>query len=152
MLGPRLLICDEPVASLDVSITAQIVNLLHDLRRDLKLSLLFIAHDLATVRQVCERIVVLYRGQIMEIAPRTQLYSAARHPYTRALLAAVPVPEPARTQPLAPAVRKVGSLANPGQGCVFRSHCLQAIARCAVETPILRSSGSGLAACHLVEI
>ena len=152
MLGPKLLICDEPVASLDVSITAQIVNLLHDLRRELDLALLFIAHDLATVRQACERVMVLYHGQVMEIAPRTQLYAAPRHPYTRALLAAVPVPDPTRSQPLGLARPESAGTAGRATGCVFHSRCPQAFARCASETPVLRRCGAGLAACHLPDI
>jgi oligopeptide transport system ATP-binding protein len=152
MLRPRLLICDEPVASLDVSITAQIVNLLGDLRREMDLSLLFIAHDLATVRQACERVMVLYRGQVMEIAPREQLYAAPRHPYTRALLAAVPVPDPSHALPDVLTTRAP----EPGRaghgGCVFRQRCPQVFARCASETPALRRVGAGLAACHLEEL
>jgi oligopeptide/dipeptide ABC transporter ATP-binding protein len=140
------------VASLDVSITAQILNLLHDLRRELDLSLLFIAHDLATVRQACERIMVLYRGQVMELAPRTQLYAAPRHPYTRALLAAVPVPDPTRAQPQALAGPESSGAAGWAMGCVFRNRCPQAFARCAGEQPTLRSSGAGLAACHLPDL
>lgn len=152
MLAPRLLICDEPVASLDVSITAQIINLLRDLQRELALSLLFIAHDLATVRLLCTRVMVLYRGQVMEIAPREQLYAAPRHPYTRALLAAVPVPDPRHALTAVPAARAAGDTAPESAGCVFRPRCPQAFARCAIETPLLRSTGSGLSACHLTDL
>jgi oligopeptide transport system ATP-binding protein len=149
MLGPRLLICDEPVASLDVSITAQIVNLLRELQRAFDLSLLFIAHDLATVRQLCGRVMVLYRGQIMEIAPREQLYSSPRHPYTTALLAAVPTPDPSRAVAGALPVRDLGDAPRPETACVFRHRCPQAFERCAAEIPTLRVSGTGSVACHL---
>ena len=102
MLAPRLLICDEPVAALDVSIKSQIANLLRDMRDQLQLSLLFIAHDLATVRYLCDHVVVLYLGRVMEAAPRDALYDAPQHPYTRALLAASPVPDPSRPLPVVP--------------------------------------------------
>jgi len=151
VLRPRLLLCDEPVASLDVSITAQIVNLLHDLKREFGLSLLFIAHDLATVRQVCERVMVLYRGRLMEIAPREQLYSAARHPYTRALLAAVPTPDPAHAGPAALAVGEPGTAPTEPGGCAFRHRCPLSAARCSTEIPQLRAAGSGLVACHFAD-
>jgi len=156
MLKPKLLVCDEPVASLDVSITAQIVNLLADLRRELDLSLLFIAHDLATVRQVCERVMVLYRGRVMEISARETLYTAARHPYTRALLAAVPVPDPGHALPQAviaapPDELSSGKTSLAARGCVFRQRCPQVFARCSEETPALRATASGLVACHLPE-
>ena len=151
VLRPRLLLCDEPVASLDVSITAQIVNLLRDLKTEFGLSLLFIAHDLATVRQVCERVMVLYRGQLMEIAPREQLYSAPRHPYTRALLAAVPTPDPAHARPAALAVGEPGTVPTQPGGCVFRQRCPLAAARCVSEAPPLRATGSGLVACHYAD-
>lgn len=152
MLGPRLLICDEPVASLDVSITAQIVNLLRDLQRELGLSLLFIAHDLATVRQACTRVMVLYGGRVMETAPREQLFAAPRHPYTRALLAAVPVPDPRHARSGAPVLRPAGEGQFEPGGCVFRLRCPQAFAPCIDEVPLLRPTGAGLCACHLREL
>ncbi len=152
MLKPRLLICDEPVASLDVSITAQIVNLLADLRSEMALSLLFIAHDLATVRQVCERVMVLYRGQVMEIGTREQLYAASRHPYTRALLGAVPVPDPSHARPAVLSSTPGDDRLASARGCVFRQRCPQAFGRCSEETPALRTTEGGLAACHLPEI
>ena len=151
VLRPKLLLCDEPLASLDVSISAQIVNLLRDLKREFGLSLLFIAHDLATVRQVCERVMVLYRGQVMEIAPREQLYSAPRHPYTRALLAAVPTPDPRHARPVALAVGEPGTLPTEPGGCVFRQRCPLAAARCSSETPQLRAAASGFVACHYAD-
>jgi oligopeptide transport system ATP-binding protein len=148
MLKPRLLICDEPMAALDVSIKAQITNLLREMRDSLGLSLLFIAHDLPAVRYLCERIMVLYQGQIMELAGREALFADARHPYTRALLAATPLPNPARphVEVLLPEAER-----GPGTGsggCPFQPRCPLAIARCAVETPRPRAVGASLVACH----
>ena len=162
MLGPRLLICDEPVAALDVSIRSQIANLLHDMRAELNLALLFIAHDLPTVRFLCERILVLFRGQIVEQAPREALYGAPQHPYTRALLAANPVPDPAR-RPSAPAPalapgphpasgagaeRGVAAETAVAGGCAYRDRCPLAVARCAREAPSIRPVGASLVSCH----
>jgi oligopeptide transport system ATP-binding protein len=147
MLGPQLLVCDEPVAALDVSIKSQIANLLRDMRDELRLALLFIAHDLATVRYLCDRVMVLYLGRVMEIAPRAALYGAPRHPYTRALLAANPVPDPNRS-PLPPLLGEVPALAEDPCGCVFRHRCPMAVARCATETPLLRPVGESMVACH----
>ena len=147
MLGPQLLVCDEPVAALDVSIKSQIANLLRDMRDELRLALLFIAHDLATVRYLCDRVMVLYLGRVMEIAPRAALYGAPRHPYTRALLAANPVPDPNRA-PLAPLRGEVPALTEDARGCTFRHRCPMAVARCAEETPLSRLVGGSLVACH----
>jgi oligopeptide transport system ATP-binding protein len=148
MLGPQLLICDEPVAALDVSIKSQVANLLRDMREQLQLALLFIAHDLATVRYLCDRVMVLYLGQVMEIAARAALYGAPRHPYTRALLAANPVPDPSRSPPAAPIPGEAPAVLEMPQGCVFRNRCPLAVARCAQEVPALRTVGESLVACH----
>ncbi len=149
MLSPQLLICDEPVAALDVSIKSQIANLLRDMRDELRLALLFIAHDLATVRYLCDRVMVLYLGRVMEIASREALYSAPRHPYTRALLAANPIPDPDRSRLAAPIRGEVPAVANsPRGGCVFRHRCPLAVARCAEERPLLRPVGESMVACH----
>jgi oligopeptide/dipeptide ABC transporter ATP-binding protein len=150
MLGPQLLICDEPVAALDVSIKAQIVNLLRDMRDELRLALLFIAHDLPTVRYLCDRIMVLYLGQVMEIAPRAALYDTARHPYTRALLAANPVPDPSRPQ-RTPALLGEPTEIEAPSGCVFRARCPLAVPRCSAERPLLRAVGESMVACHRAE-
>ncbi len=154
MLGPRLLVCDEPVAALDVSIKSQVANLLREMSDRLGLSLLFIAHDLATVRYLCERVLVLYQGRVVESAARDALYSTPQHPYTRALLAASPVPDPSRPppRPLATAAT-VGAAGAPnagadGQGCAFRSRCPLAVARCSNERPLPREVGGSLVACH----
>ncbi len=149
MLSPRLLICDEPVAALDVSIKAQIANLLRDMRDELRLALLFIAHDLATVRYLCDRVMVLYLGRVMEVASREALYGAPRHPYTRALLAANPIPDPDRSQLAAPIRGEVPTaLDSLHGGCVFRYRCPLAVARCADEQPLLRHVGESMVACH----
>ena len=148
VLRPKLLICDEPVAALDVSIRSQIANLLRDMRDELRLSMLFIAHDLATVRYICDRVMVLYLGRVMEIAPRDALYSTPQHPYTRALLAANPVPDPARAQPIAAARHECGAKPNTAVGCAFYPHCSVSITRCSRETPALRQIGAHQIACH----
>jgi oligopeptide/dipeptide ABC transporter ATP-binding protein len=148
MLGPQLLICDEPVAALDVSIKSQIANLLRDMRDELHLALLFIAHDLATVRYLCDRVMVLYQGRVMEIAPRAALYGAARHPYTRALLAANPIPDPSRSRFVAPIPGEAPTLVQAARGCVFRHRCPIAVQHCADETPPLRAVGQSMVACH----
>jgi oligopeptide/dipeptide ABC transporter ATP-binding protein len=145
------LICDEPTAALDVSIKSQIANLLRDMRDELHLGLLFIAHDLATVRYLCDRVMVLYLGRVMEIAPRAAVYGAARHPYTRALLAANPLPDPSRSQSAAPLLGELPTLADVPGGCVFRHRCPMALARCAEEVPLLRTVGASIVACHRAE-
>ena len=148
MLAPRLLICDEPVAALDVSIKSQIANLLRDMRDQLQLSLLFIAHDLATVRYLCDHVVVLYLGRVMEAAPRAALYGAPQHPYTRALLAANPVPDPSLPPPVVPLGSELSAAVDTTRGCVFRARCPLAVARCTAETPQPRLLGTSLVACH----
>ncbi|MFT3904894.1 MAG: ATP-binding cassette domain-containing protein [Steroidobacteraceae bacterium] len=147
---PRLLVCDEPISALDVSIRAQIANLLRDLQREFGLTLLFIAHDLATVRFSCDQVLVLYLGRIMELADRDALFAHPRHPYTRALLQAVPAPDPAAARAArAPPLRgEIPSPLAPPAGCVFRSRCPQAFERCAQEIPALQAQGAAIAACH----
>jgi oligopeptide transport system ATP-binding protein len=150
-LSPRLLVCDEPVSALDVSIQAQIINLFVDLKKQLNLSYLFIAHDLAVVRQVCDRIAVMYLGRIVEVADRNELYSRPLHPYTRALLSAVPIADPdADISREAELVKgEPPSALNPPSGCAFRTRCPSAMEVCAQIVPDLRSIDRAQVACHL---
>jgi oligopeptide/dipeptide ABC transporter ATP-binding protein len=151
--GPELIVCDEPLSALDVSIKAQIAALLKSAQQELHLALLFIAHDLPAVRSLCDRVLVLYLGRVVEIAPSEALFRSAMHPYTRALLAAVPVPDPrrARLRRAVPLAGEVPSALTPPSGCVFRTRCAYAIERCAQELPELRAVGASLVACHRAE-
>jgi len=150
-LRPEFVICDEPVSSLDVSMQAQIVNLLLDLQERLGLSFLFIAHDLAVVRSISARVVVMYAGSIVEIAPKRELYTFPRHPYTQALLAAVPRITPNKTR-TAVVTGELPSLIDTVPGCTFHPRCPFAFERCRAEKPELREIAPGhLAACHLHE-
>jgi oligopeptide transport system ATP-binding protein len=140
VLEPRLIICDEPVSALDVSIRAQIVNLLQDLKRRKGLSLIFIAHDLAVVKHISDRILVLYMGRAMELAGKNALYARPRHPYTQALLTAIPLPDPRLERAKVPQLLAgdIPSPLAPPSGCVFRTRCPRAEARCAETVPALR--------------
>jgi oligopeptide/dipeptide ABC transporter ATP-binding protein len=153
VLEPEVLICDEPISALDVSIKSQIANLLKDLQVQTNLSLLFIAHDLAAVRFSCDRVLVLYLGRIMEVAARTALFAAPRHPYTRALLQSVPIADPvrARARLAAPLTGEIPSPLAPPSGCVFRTRCPYAISRCETQIPVLRTVGDSWVACHRAE-
>ena len=144
-LQPTLIICDEPVSALDVSIQAQIINLLESLRETLQLSYLFIAHDLSVVRHLCHRVAVMYLGRIVELAPCDALYENPLHPYTRALLSAVPIPDPeieARQQRV-PLAGEVPSPLNPPGGCVFHPRCPMAVENCRRQVPALRETAPG---------
>jgi oligopeptide/dipeptide ABC transporter ATP-binding protein len=149
-LGPRLLIADEPVSALDASIQAQVLNLLRDMQRRFELSVVFISHDLSVVRYMCDRVAVMYLGKIVEIGPGEQLYGFPRHPYTGALLSAVPVADPSAPRgPQRPLAGEAPSPAHPPSACRFHTRCPKAQKRCSVEEPLLADHGSGtLAACH----
>ena len=152
-LKPDLIICDEPVSALDVSVRAQILNLLVDLRRAHGMACLFVSHDLAVVRHVCDRVAVMYLGRLAELAPRDALYSAPRHPYTRALLAAVPEPDPVaqRAKPRVPLIGEIPSPANPPPGCRFNTRCPMAQPVCREVEPEWRPVGASMVACHFAE-
>ena len=147
---PELIVCDEAVSALDVSVKAQIVNLLQDLQQKFGLALLFISHDLAIVEHMTHRVAVMYLGKIVEMATRQQIFTAPKHPYTQALLSAVPIPEPGAARN--PIILKgdVPSPINPPSGCRFHTRCPVVFDRCRSEEPELRSAGTGQrVACHL---
>ena len=148
---PKLIVCDEPVSALDVSIQAQILNLLSELKDQFGLTLIFISHNLSVVRHVSDRILVLYLGRIVELADGDDLYGDPKHPYTRALLTAVPIPDPkrARQRSIDGLVGEIPSPINPPSGCTFRTRCRHAVAHCAeVRPPLETIEGGRLVACH----
>jgi peptide/nickel transport system ATP-binding protein len=151
VLDPKVIICDEPVSALDVSVQAQILNLLEDMKARYGLTLIFIAHDLAVVKNISDRVAVMYLGKLCEVAPPDELYRRPSHPYTAALLASIPVPNP-EVRPGTTSSRLAGELPsplNPPSGCRFRTRCARAQDRCAEEEPEMREIGPGhYLACH----
>ena len=151
-LNPRVLVCDEPVSALDVSIQSQVLNLFLDLQREMSLSYLFIAHNLAVVKHVSDRIAIMYLGRVVEIAPADEIYKGPRHPYTRALISAIPQPEPRRKSNRIIMTGDVPSPIDPPSGCPFHPRCPHATDRCKTEVPALRPAPGGDAehsvSCH----
>ncbi|MEM8729085.1 MAG: oligopeptide/dipeptide ABC transporter ATP-binding protein [Pseudomonadota bacterium] len=146
---PEFIVADEPVSALDVSIQAQVINLLEDLKTDLNLTMLFIAHDLGVVEHICDRVIVMYLGRVMEIATVADLYARPNHPYTKALLSAVPIPKPGQRRNRVVLKGDIPSPINPPSGCVFRTRCPMATADCTTSVPTLKSVGPGHASACL---
>jgi peptide/nickel transport system ATP-binding protein len=148
-LSPKLVIADEPVSALDVSVQAQILNLLQDLRAELHLTTVFVAHDLSVIKHISDRVAVMYVGKIAEVAPTRELFAAPKHPYTEALLSAVPKPDPRLRGERIILEGEVANPANPPTGCYFHPRCRYAVLRCRTEAPVLEDIGGGhLVSCH----
>ncbi len=152
IVNPKLIICDEPVSALDVSIQAQVINLLMELQKEIGVALIFIAHDLSVVKHISDRVMVLYLGNVMEVSEASRLYESPGHPYTEALISAVPIPDPEleKAKKVALLDADLPSPLNPPSGCVFRTRCPIAEPRCAESKPPLKGIGHGqMIACHV---
>ena len=150
VIGPKLIVCDEPVSALDVSIQAQILNLMMDLQEERKLTYMFITHDLSVVKHISDDIAVMYLGRIVEIAEKNELYNNPQHPYTKALLSAIPIPDVDNKMKREILTGDVPSPLNPPSGCYFHTRCKYATERCKTECPALHDVGNGhMVACHL---
>ena len=148
--NPKLLLCDEPVSALDVSIQAQILNLFKDLQRQYHLAFLFVSHDMSVIRYISDRVIVMYLGQVVEIAEKRTLFEAPAHPYTQALMQAVPIPDPVRARRCSPLEGEVPSPIRMPKGCPFSTRCPKAGEHCRTQRPALQPLGEGhMAACHL---
>ncbi|WP_421998573.1 ABC transporter ATP-binding protein [Reyranella sp.] len=150
-LDPALIVCDEPVSALDVSVQGQVVNLLRDLQNERGLSYVFVSHDLRIVRHIADRVAVMYLGRIVEIGDKETIYRRPLHPYTEALLAAVPVPRPGRPRQRAAVQGEIPSPLAPPSGCAFHPRCPMATDRCRVELPVLQTVDGREVACHLAD-
>jgi peptide/nickel transport system ATP-binding protein len=149
VLDPTLIICDEPVSALDVSVQAQVLNLLEDLKAEHGLTLIFIAHDLAVVKNVSDRVAVMYLGKLCEVAPSDDLYRRPMHPYTRVLVDSIPVPDPSYEATRTPIVGEPPSPVDPPSGCRFHPRCPRADERCVTDEPVIREVGPAhFVACH----